>query len=250
MERYSNVKEAEKKVDCTIEKKDGELFIHAFLTKVKEEATSTDKFFSKITSDERNEVFEWMKKQKFNTQREKDFFKLLDEALKNVRYDYYISNMEPSVDEQTGELVFEEGKPVAVGYSCNQLKEMCKAYNPERFSRMSDLYELIIWYAYRIVKGFWSLNFVTTDSFGGNYSNAPDATHCLEKTGARICGGYKDGVGNTYKIVIYKKGFAGVGCCYKGESNQYPVADVDYNGQAFVVQNNGTTHVTLLTKKR
>ena len=247
MKRYGKiVLEAEKGIDYILESENGTLLVRAVLQKVSE--VSADGFFSKITSKERDEANEWVKGQEFKTDPEKDFEKLLKEALKEVNYDYWISNIEPCVDETTGRLEFVENRPVAVGYSCNQLKEMCNAYYPKRGSRMATLYELFIWYAYRIVKGYWTLDFVANDSSsGGNYWNAPVAIHRIVKTGARLCGDFKDGQGNTYKVVTYKDRFVLVGGSYVDKGNWNPVSSVGWNVYPNLIRNDSSC-VVVLTK--
>lgn len=184
--------------------------------------------FMKIGKHERDVVKSWIKTQIPETDEQKQFLKIVREALNNVRYDYWISTIEPSKPKDKIEFI--DGEEVAVGYSINQWIEMFKAYMPERGSRMANLYELFIWYAWRIAKSFWTLVYVADDSSSaGNYWNAPGATHCIEKAGARGCGGFRDGQGNTYKLVTHKDSFAAVGGRYDNRGINYPVADVDYN---------------------
>ncbi|MBP3284298.1 MAG: hypothetical protein J6M02_02230, partial [Clostridia bacterium] len=79
-------------------------------------------------------------------------------------------------------------------------------------SDLANLYELFLWYAYRIAKGLWTLEYVCDDSSSaGNYWNSPDASHGFEVSGRRKVGGFADGVGNTYKIVSHNEGFVACG---------------------------------------
>lgn len=183
--------------------------------------------FMKIGSHEREEVKRWIKTQKPQTENQKDFLKIVRKGLNEVRYDYWISTIEPSKPKDKIEFI--DGEDVAVGYSINQWIEMFNSYAPERGSRMANLYELFIWYAWRIAKSFWTLQYVADDSSSaGNYANAPESTHCREKAGARGCGGFRDGQGNTYKLVTHKDSFAAVGGYYFNYGNNYPVAVVYY----------------------
>lgn len=183
------------------------------------------KFFTKITAEDREKVKNWLAKQKGKSDREKSFLKRLRKAVKAVNYDYWIANLEPSVTD--GKIYYAEGNAVGVGFSSNQWMQMAKDYEPERGSRLSNEYELYIWYALRIVNGLWTLDYVANDSSSaGNYWNAPGATHSMEKTGARMCGGFCDGQGNSYKIVTREGGYALVGGGCYGNGDGCPVAVV------------------------
>lgn len=186
--------------------------------------------FFRITASKRAKVRDWLMKQKpeaERTKRENEFLKILSDALEEVNYDYEIATMEPTVVD--GKIAYIKGKDVAVGYSIKDWIKMAEEYLPERGSRLATLYELFIWYAWRIVKGYWTLHYVAKDSSSaGNFANSPTATHNLESAGAIKCGGFRDGQGNSYKLVIHKKGFATVGgSCYDG-GGFFPVGDVFY----------------------
>ena len=184
-----------------------------------------DEYFMEISSEERNLVRRWLRNQKGQTKQEKEFLTIVKEGLEKVNYDYEIATIEPSIINHR--IRFIEGEKVAVGHSPNEWLVMCKNYAPKRGSRMAKLYELFIWYAWRIAKGYWSLDYVANDSSSaGNYGNAPDASHYVERSAVRTCGGFKDGQGNTYKIVVHQGKLVSVGGSYRTYGSYYPVSEV------------------------
>lgn len=204
------------------------------------------KFFTKITSEDRKKVKDWLAKQKGETGREESFLTRVRDAVKVVDYDYWIANLEPSVKD--GKIYYAQDRDVGVGFSGNQWLQMAKKYAPERGSRLSNLDELLIWYALRIVNGLWTLDYVANDSSSaGNYKNAPRSTHSMERTGARICGGFYDGQGNSYKIVIHKDCYALIGGDYLLSGNRETVADFYYHNDPNIIRNYGSG-VLVLTK--
>ena len=177
------------------------------------ETSKEESHFLKITITKRKKIRRWLKAQETKeeqakqTQNEKNFLKKVKEALKNIQNDYWIATMEPTIID--GKIKYIEGKEVAVGYSCNQWKKMAEEYMPERGSRLANLYELFLFYAYRILRGFWTLSYVANDSSSaGNYCNSPNHYNGIERAGAREVGGFRDGVGNTYKIVTHEVRYA------------------------------------------
>ena len=101
---------------------------------------------------------------------------------------------------------------------------------------MAELCELFIWYALRIVRGDWTFEYIAIDSSSaGNYQDSPNLYelndprhyhHYIDKTGAKECGGYKDGQGNTCKIVTYEGKYRVSGGCYISSGKRNPVAMV------------------------
>lgn len=192
-----------------------------------EKSRDKAKFFTLITSEDREKVKNWLAKQKVKTKREKSFLERVKEAVEAVDYDYWIAHMEPSIYKE--KVYYEANQDVGVGFSANQWMKMAKEYAPERGSRLSNLHELFIWYALRIVNGLWTLDYVANDSSSaGNYRNAPGAAGFMEKTGSRMCGGYRDGQGNYYKIVTREGGYALVGSYYDTYGCYYPVSYIRY----------------------
>ena len=193
------------------------------------EKKKPDNFF-KITASKREKVKDWFEKQKSetgSTERENKFLRILSDALEVVNYDYEIATMEPTV--VNGKIAYIKGKEVEVDRSFENWIKMAKEYLPERGSRLATLYELFIWYAWRIVKGYWTLHYVAEDSSSaGNYCNSPTATHKLELAGERKCGGFRDGQGNTFKLVTHKYDLVVVGGDYETAGCYVPVGNFYY----------------------
>lgn len=204
------------------------------------------KFFTKITAEDREKVKKWRAKQRGKTKREKNFLARVKKAVKAVNYDYWIANLEPSVIN--GKIYYAKGNDVGVGFSCDRWKKMSEEYSLENGSRLSNLYELFIWYALRIVNGFWTLSYVANDSsVAANYGNLPRATYSMEKTGTRKCGGFCDGQGNSYKIVTHKDGYRLIGGNYNDVGGfNYPVADVGYCNFPGITRDYGSGVLVLL----
>lgn len=201
--------------------------------KTKEE----EAFFVKITSKERAEVEKWLEEEKdVKGTYGQYFLHVIERALTQVDYDYWIASLEPTV--VNGRIRFIEGRKVATNYMPEEWEELCKQYAPERSSRMANLYELFIWYAWRIVKGYWTFEYVTNDaSSAGNYKDSPNLYaindprhyhHNMDKAGAKECGGYKDGQGNTCKIVTHKGKYKAVGGCYISSGKTNPIASTSF----------------------
>lgn len=192
-------------------------------------------FFVKITATEREEVAKWLEGKETAGNYGQYFLRVIKRALQQVDYDYWIASIEPTVVK--GKLRFIEGRKVATQYMPEEWEQLCKEYAPERKSRMANLYELFIWYAWRIVKGYWSFEYVTNDSSSaGNYQDSPNLYaindpkhyhHYIDKAGAKECGGYKDGQGNTCKIVTHKGKYKAVGGCYISSGKTNPVASTN-----------------------
>ena len=229
----------------TTQGENGELIIR-LVPNSSEKSQDNAKFFTQITAEDWEKVKNWLAKQQGKTKNEKIFLARVKDALKAVNYEYWIANLEPSVTD--GKIYYAEGNAVGVGFSCNQWNQMAEEYAPERLSRLSNEYELYIWYALRIVNGLWTLDYVANDSSSaGNYRNAHEATHSMEKTGARKCGGFCDGQGNSYKIVTREGGYALVGGSYNIYGDDCPVADVNYFDYPNDIQYN-SSGVLVLTK--
>ena len=184
-------------------------------------------FFTKITAEDREKVKKWVARQNGKTDREKAFLKRVAESIQAVNYDYWIANLEPYVEN--GKIYYAENHDVGVKFSCNQWGQMARDYKPEKGSRLSNLHELFIWYALRIVNNLWTLDYVANDSSSaGNYWNAPKSSKSMDKAGAKECGGYRDGQGNTFKFVTREGGYALVGGGYFNNGNDYSVASVNH----------------------
>lgn len=200
---------------------------YEMISKVKERMV--DSYFFKMGEEERAAVAEWLSKTEAETENQTKFLQIIKAAKRYINYDYRISTIEPSIDEE-GKLFFEKGQEIAIKNSIFEWQELGKSFAPERQSRLADMYELNLWYAYRIAKGYWTIQYVCDDSSAeGNYSNSPDATHNFELSGAREIGGFCDGTGNIRKVVSSYCGFVICGGFFLQEGNSFPVAKVKYH---------------------
>lgn len=185
---------------------------------------------------EREKVSKWFNEVNPKVDEEKEnqreFLDRVKKALKVIDYDYCISTLEPSFDEN-GNVFYEEGKPVGRDIKLKEWKERAKKFYDDKkwCSELAQLEEGDLFKAYRIAMGLWTLEYVCDDSSSaGNYWNTPNSSHDFEVSGARKVGGFKDGIGNTYEIYQTESGFALVGGHYINVGIDYPVAGVYYCG--------------------
>lgn len=191
-------------------------------------AANKAKYFVKISAQDRNLVKKWLEQQIAVTYKERVFLNIVAEAIRNINYDYWIACLEPCVFVK--EIYYtDKREKVGVGFTGPQWSEMAKAFAPERHSRLSNLYELFLWYALRIVKGLWTLDYVAEDSSSaGNYFNSTNSSRSMEKTGERVCGGFSDGQGNTCKMVTWGKEYVIVGGSYLEYGTTNPVGSFQF----------------------
>lgn len=188
------------------------------------------KFFTSITHKERKLVLRWYYDQKVKGKEKNDFLHRVYRALKSIDYDYLIANIEPSIDEEKGKLYYKQYNPVCVGMTCRQWDELAKSFSTDYgTSELACLEEFDLWLAYRIATENLTLEEACDSSYMlGNYWNAPLASRELEPSGLRCVAGEKDGIGNTYKIVRNKNGFALCGGSFEFEAAYCPITDVRY----------------------
>lgn len=186
-------------------------------------AQEAKEFFTEITVEDREKVKNWLEKQKARNAREEVFFERVASAIQEVKFPYWIANIEPAAEGER--IYYSTGAEVEVEFSFDQWKKSAECFMPQRGSRLSSHQELFVWYALRIANGQWSIDYVVNDSSrGGNYWYAPGSSGYLESAGKRVCGGFRDGQGNTCKIVTYGDDFAVAGCNYIDDCNCFPVA--------------------------
>lgn len=153
----------------------------------------------------------------------REFFDILDAAVSKVNKEYYIANVEASIDKN-GRIYYKDGEKVAVGLTGEAWKIKATEFAPEYGSDLASNYQYVLWIAYRIAKGFWTVEYVCDDSSSqGNYFNAPGSSHKLETSGARTVGGARNGVGNTCKVVTSANGFCWFGGWYSFDGSDCPV---------------------------
>lgn len=189
--------------------------------------------FFKMGKEERDLVRRWLFLAKPKTPNQEFFLKYVSEAQKAITYDYKISTIEAS--QKNGKIYFEEGKGVARGINSEIWAKMAKTYWPKKNSRMATLYELLLWYAYRVAKEYWTLEYVCDDSsLEGNYYDSPKTSHIFEVSGKREVGGFFDGAGNTKKLVTHENAFAICGGACGSFGKEFPVGKVELSDKNFI----------------
>ena len=209
--------------------------------------TNRDIYFTKISTSDIKIVKQWMKRVKNGeTDNQWAFLYKVREAIQRVNYNFWIATLEPCVEK--GKIYYVEAKEVNTFFTARQWERMAEAYAPERGSRLANIHELFIWYALRIADGFWTLEYVCDDSSGaGNYIDSPDFLKRKGLSGEVACGGYKDGQGNTRKLVTVEDGYAIVGGDFQEAGCKFPVAEENYLGLSDIIGDYGTG-VVVLTK--
>lgn len=102
-----------------------------------------------------------------------------------------------------------------------------RTFAPEYGSDLATVEEYVLWLAYRIARGYWTLEYVCDDSSSaGNYVDSPTASHTFELAGQREVGGFADGIGNIYKAVKGREenSYCVFGGMYVCSGKDYPVA--------------------------
>jgi len=185
------------------------------------------KYFFKMGVEEQMMVRGWLGKNHARTEKQLKFIDIIANALSTISYEYAIATIEPSFDSN-GEIDFCEGEPVAVGLSNIQWEKAAAKYAPEYKSDLATQEELLLWYAYRIAKGYWSLEYIC-DEPTWIYGNDLDfASPSADKE----IGGFKDGVGNTHKIVKSDSGYVICGENYEQQDPIYAAAIATVNNDS------------------
>lgn len=188
------------------------------------------KYFFKMGEDEREVIKTWRENiGKIDSPEVRNFIGIVDKALEIVDYNYYIATIEPSIKK--GKIFYEPGNSVKSDLTCAEWAIKAKQYAPGFGSRLADIYELFLWYAYRIAMRYWSLRYVCwTSASKGNYNDS--LTRCStndndlrrDLSGRQKVGGFSDGVGNTYKITKTGNTFCISGGSFCDSGWRYPVA--------------------------
>lgn len=197
-------------------------------TKPNFEFNHLTKYFDFIGEKEIALVKKWHEGQKAMTNEQEEFLRVVGEAI-NVCCEFLIANIEPSFGPR-GKIYYREGEKVGRNISCGEWEKRAEEFAPEYQSRLANLYELFIYYAYRIARGYWTLEYVCDNSStDGNYWMSPCSSHSIDVSGAKKVGGARDGIGNTYKIVKNNSAFALCGGSCVNEEAVYCVSDAcDY----------------------
>lgn len=188
--------------------------------------------FVKIGEAERRLVKKWVLANSHNTRREREFLHSIKLGLERITYDYRMPVIEASIKD--GKVYYQAGEKVANerdwGTYYSDMEKLAKSFSPEHFSDIASLQETFIWYAYRIAKGFLTIEEVCNDSSSlGNYLNAPGASNKLEVSGSRLVGGARDGIGNTYKCVTNGVRYAILGGDFRTTGASNPISEVGWH---------------------
>lgn len=122
-------------------------------------------------------------------------------ALFFVKYDYFISTLEPSYNNQTGKIYFRRGAPICISEEPDFWEEKTKEFAPDWNSRLSKWYELVLFYAYRVATGELSINYFSVIRNEKIYRRADE--YDKHSASSKI-GGFFDGIENTEKLTTKK----------------------------------------------
>ena len=212
---------------------------------INQDSENNKRHFCFIGKEERETVKLWVNSVKCNTLSQMKFVEAVKEAINSVKYDYWISTIEPSMNKK-GKLFLAPGKKVLRGISYVEWEKKGEEFSPERNSGLASLKELFIWYALRVANNFWSLDYVCDDSSSeGNYWNSPYSAKQFEVSGSRKVGGFADGIGNTGKIVMSDTDFVICGGYCSNRGHLYPVADVNKCDEPMSISYTGTGVIVL-----
>lgn len=109
-------------------------------------------------AEERKVIKRWLYKAKPETKNQETFLRRVQIALDEVQYDFFISNIEPSLNEN-GDIFFKEGTKIITDINCHEWKACAERFykDSEWHSELADLREGDLLKAYKIATGYWSL---------------------------------------------------------------------------------------------
>lgn len=181
------------------------------------------KYFFTMGKKERKRVINWRNSHSSKTERQREFLNLVDKALKSVQYDYRIPLIEPSLKD--GKLYYAEKQYVAVNLNCNDSIQKAKEFAPQYKSRLANLNELCLWYAYRVAMGYCSFEYLCDNV---NLQSDSKYRSKIRLSGFKKIAGAKDGIENTVKLVQRENGFALVGKSFITRDIKVQVSRVEY----------------------
>jgi len=136
--------------------------------------------FEKVGKKERKKVIEWYLKQVGNTHKQRCFLDYVGNAINEVNYDYKIAVVAPSV-ARNGDLYYANQQKIAVPMNCIEAEEKAKAFNSELNSDLATLYELYMYYAYKIAMGHWNMQILCDDHTVDEDEEAKDSAQRIYK---------------------------------------------------------------------
>lgn len=186
------------------------------------------KYFFLMGEAERRIARMWYNVQRAETERQKEFLNIVKKAVEVIDYDYRIATVEPSI-RKDGHITYGPTREISTDLDSYTWARKAKEFMPTYGSRLTNIYELFLWYAYRIAKGYWTIEYVADDSSRlGNYIDSSSRNLSgMELSAVREVGGFRDGIGNSYKLVkSMENTFLLCGGCYEDSGKGFPVADI------------------------
>jgi hypothetical protein len=222
-------------------------FSRTALVPSEEKKKAIDSYFLLIGDEEKKKISDWLKVADPQTKKQEEFLSRIKFAIERVPYTFKIATLEPSLTKE-GKIFYKPDGRVGRGisYMMWDIAATNFYYDEEWSSGLGSPEEGDLFIAYRVACGMWSLGYVCDDSSSaGNYWDSPRSNHNFEHTGARLVGGFKDGIGNTLKIFKDASTFIVFGGDFIDSGDKHPVAsvnsvsynprDVNYRGCGIVV---------------
>lgn len=203
-------------------------------------------YFSHIGKREKYKTVQWYVPIRASTEKQRKFLHYLEQAFEKINYDFWIATIEPSKDEK-GKLFFENGGEVAVGMNAPECEIKAKQFAPEYESDLATVYELFLWYGYRLAMGYWNISYVCDDLME-LYSNLAEKK--LDMSGDKNIGGAKDGIRNTAKIVKIGEDYAVVGDAITKDNYTKSMTKVEVIPQEEILKKQNFASPVVVLKKQ
>ena len=185
-------------------------------------------FFCKIGEKEREEIKKYLENAASFRKKEIDFLASVEYALHEIDYDFWISTIEPTIKDN--KLIFARREEIAQPMSLNEWIDKVADFDSEFNSKIARSEEVMLFYAYRLARGWWNLEYICVNSSSdGNYRESRWHSGKCDLTDHQKVGGFNDGVGNTYKIVMMTDELASLyGGSWETSGMLKPVASCTY----------------------
>lgn len=204
------------------------------------------KHFSKMKEKDINNIRSWhWHHPKARTIEEQKFLLWTSEAVHFTNYEFKWPMLEPTIEN--GNVRYEQYANVSKWLNYYEWRRVAEMFAPQYNSGIGNLYELYLVYAYRIMHGYWTIEYVCNDSTAeGNFFDSPGKSiFGCESAGERKVGGYFDGIGNTSKIVEQNMQILSVGGNYTHYGRFNPVARVEKVNNYVETIRNATAMIVL-----
>ena len=190
--------------------------------------------FLEIGRIEMNMLEKWTSKVFPASLRQSEFLNIVKEGLDLIDYDFKIATVEPYINAQ-GEIDYDFSKDISFLKATCWEEKAKEFYSTEDWqSGLATIYELYVFYALRVATDMWTLEEVCDRTYGGNYRAYDGTVGTINQAGATFeTGGFYDGIGNTYKLVLFPnpnfdsdRSFAIVGGSYRDCGEYTPAANL------------------------